>query len=277
MIQLSTDAPSILLKIVEDKRAEIENLEKSSSLDELMKRAAKADRTRGLKQALRKPEKVTLIAELKKASPSKGLFREDFVPAEIARAYVKGGAVGLSVLTETIHFQGHPSYLQEVRDAVAQPILRKDFIVSAHQIPESRILGADAILLIAALLSDAQIREFLDLAKELHLDALCEVHDEAEMKRVIDCGADFIGVNNRDLRTFEVDLQTSFDLFPLAPEGAVLVGESGIRCWADIELMRDIGVDAVLVGETLIRQDDITQAARNLYDPNVPTPFLEES
>jgi indole-3-glycerol phosphate synthase len=241
-----------------------------------MEKGRKGPRTRGFRDSLRKPEKVTLIAELKKASPSKGLFREDFIPADISRAYVKGGATALSVLTETNHFQGHPRYIQEVREAVAQPILRKDFIVSPHQIPESRLLGSDAVLLIASLLTDDQIREFLALAKDLFLDALCEVHDETEMKRVIDCGANFIGVNNRDLRTFEVDLQTSFDLIPLAPEGATLVAESGIRCWADIELMRDIGVHSVLVGETLIRQENLTQAARNLYDPNMPTPFLEE-
>ncbi len=275
MISLSSEAPSILQKIVEDKRAEIESLENSEPLDTLMEKASKGPRTRGFRACLRKPERVSLIAELKKASPSKGVFREEFVPTEIARAYVRGGAAALSVLTESNHFQGRPEYLQDVREAVAQPILRKDFIVSPHQIPESRLLGADAILLIAALLSDEQMKEFLNLAGKLHLDALCEVHDEVEIKRVIDCGSKFIGINNRDLRTFEVDLQASFNLIPLAPEGTTLVAESGIRCWADIELMRDIGVDAVLVGETLIRQEDLTQAARNLYAPDAPTPFLE--
>lgn len=276
MIETSSDAPDILLKIVADKRDEIEALEKSESLDSLMERAKKSPRTRPFRAVLERPERVTLIAELKKASPSKGLFREDFVPADISRAYVKGGASALSVLTETKHFQGAPEYLAEVRESVAQPILRKDFIVSAHQIPESRLLGADAILLIAAILDDDRLRRFMDLARELHLDALCEVHDLREMERVVECGARFIGINNRDLHTFRVDLQTTFDLVPHAPEDATLVGESGIRCWADIELMRDIGVHSVLVGETLIRQDDLTQAARSLFDPGAPTPFPDE-
>jgi len=209
---------------------------------------------------------------LKKASPSKGLLCEDFEPARIARDYQKGKAAAVSVLTEDRYFQGDRSYLKQVREAVEIPILRKDFIVDAFQIPESRLLGADAVLLIAALLDEKQLVEFLELAVGLRLAALCEVHDEAEMKKVLNCGADLVGINNRNLRTFEVDLQTTFDLAPLAGKNTVLVSESGIRGWADLELMRDAGVSAVLVGETLIRQEDPARAVRNLYNPEAPVP-----
>jgi indole-3-glycerol phosphate synthase len=262
----------ILDKIVADKMPEIEELRSAHDLDSYLAEAAASPRTRDFAGALAHRENIRLIAEIKKASPSKGLFREDFDPPAIARAYEKGQAAALSVLTEDRYFQGDRAYLQQVRSSVDVPILRKDFIVDPLQIPESRVLGADAILLIAATLTDGLIREFLGLADRLHLAALCEVHDETEMRRTIDCGATLIGINNRDLRTFEVDLQTTFDLAPLAPEGTILVSESGIRGWADLELMRDAGVSAVLVGETLIRQRDLCQAVRNLFNPRAPVP-----
>jgi len=265
--------PDILQKIIADKRPEVEALREGKDFERYCEEATKTPKTRNFTDSLVHPEKMTLIAEIKKASPSKGVFREDFNVPEIARGYAKGGAAALSVLTEDRYFQGNRAFLAAVREAVKIPFMRKDFIFDKFQIPESRLLGADAILLIAAVLSDKEIREFMELAKQLHLAVLCEVHDEIEMKRVGDCGATLIGINNRDLRTFEVSLQTTFDLVPLAPDYAVLVSESGIRCYADLEILRDAGVDSVLVGETLIRQNDVAQAVRNLYNPNAPTPI----
>lgn len=262
----------ILQKIVADKHPEVEALRQGRDFDQYFEQARKASGTRDFAASLVHPEKITVIAELKKASPSKGMLREDFNPQEIAQGYAKGGAAALSVLTENLHFQGDRSFLPAVREVVKIPLLRKDFIFDRYQIPESRLLGADAILLIAAMLTDKEIIEFRQLAEKLHLATLCEVHDETEMKRVVDCGARLIGINNRDLRTFEVTLQTTFDLVPLAPDNAVLVSESGIRCYADLEILRDSGVSAVLVGETLIRQTDVRQALKNLYNPNAPAP-----
>ena len=264
---------NILQKIVADKRTEVEALKAERGFEAWLEAASACPNTRDFKAVLRHPEKITLIAELKKASPSKGILREEFNPVEIAASYRKGGAAALSVLTEDLHFQGDRSYLNLVRETVDLPLLRKDFIFDEFQIPESRLLGADAILLIAGLLSEQEMRHLLEIAAELGLDVLCEVHDAQEMKKAVGVGADLIGINNRDLTTFEVDLQTTFDLVPLAPEGAILVSESGIRGWADLEILRDAGVDAVLVGETLIRQEDMVQAIRNLYNPRAPVPL----
>lgn len=266
---------NILEKIVTDKRPEIDALKREHDLEEFVAEAAGTPHPRDFKAALVRPNRVTLIAELKKASPSKGLLREDYDLESIAEGYVRGGAAALSVLTEDNYFQGSREYTARVRGVVDQPILRKDFIVDPIQVPESRILGADAILLITTILSDEMITELLVLTKKLKLAALCEVHDAEEMRRVAACGADLIGINNRDLRTFEVDLQTTFDLMPLAPEGVVTISESGIRGHADLEVLRDAGVDAVLVGETLIRQPNVEQAVRNLYDPSAPVPEWE--
>ncbi len=230
-------------QIVTDKRPEVEELKKGRDFERYMEEASRAESPRDFRKALVRKEKITLIAEMKKASPSKGVFREEFEPREIALAYAKGGAAALSVLTEEKYFQGHP--------------------------------GADAILLIASILTNSEMKRFIDLARSLNLAVLCEVHDETEMRRVIDCGADLIGINNRDLKTFEVTLQTTFDLVGLAPKKSVVVSESGIRCYADLEILRDVGVSAVLVGETLIRQSDLSQAIRNLYNPSAPSPFRE--
>jgi indole-3-glycerol phosphate synthase len=266
----------ILIQIVDSKRPEVEHLKEGRDFEAYLEEAESSPRTRDFSKALCHREKIRVIAELKKASPSKGLLRAEFDPPAIAREYERGGASALSVLTEQLHFQGDRAHLQAVRDGVKLPLLRKDFIFDRYQIPESRLLGADAILLIAAILSDAQIVEFLQLAKALHLDTLCEVHDAEEMRRVVNCGAELIGINNRNLRTFRVDLQTTFDLAPLAPVDAILVSESGIRCYADLELLRDCGVSAALVGEALIRQPDVALAVRNLYNPLAPAPKSDE-
>ncbi|MCA1660795.1 MAG: indole-3-glycerol phosphate synthase TrpC, partial [Novosphingobium sp.] len=217
---------------------------------------------RGFRRALERTvaHGFALIAEIKKASPSKGLIRADFHPAEHARAYARGGAACLSVLTDKPYFQGHEDYLIAARHAVSLPVLRKDFMVDPWQALESRAIGADAILIIVAALDDAQMAEIEAAALEQGMDVLAEVHDAAEMDRAARLRSRLIGVNNRNLKTFETDLATTEQLAPLAPEGALLVAESGIVTHADLERLTKSGVRAFLVGESLMRQRDIAAA-----------------
>lgn len=222
---------------------------------------------RGFKAALARahgPGRLALIAEIKKASPSKGLIREDFDPPALAKAYEAGGAACLSVLTDTPSFQGADGYLIAARDATTLPCIRKEFLVDPWQVAESRALGADAILVILAMVDDALAAALMAEARRLDMDALVEVHDATEMARAGALGADLVGVNNRDLRTFVTDLTATERLAAAAPPGALLVTESGIASPADVARLERAGAKAMLVGESLMRQADVTAATRAL-------------
>jgi indole-3-glycerol phosphate synthase len=225
--------------------------------------------TRGFERALRAKlaaADAAVIAEVKKASPSKGVLREHFVPAEIAASYQRGGAAGLSVLTDERFFQGSAVYLQQVRAACTLPVLRKDFIVDAYQVDEARVMGADCILLIAACLADAQLSDLEAQTHALGMDVLVEVHDAAELERALRCTrTPLVGVNNRNLRTFEVSLETTLDLLPRLPADRLLVTESGITTRADVLRLRAAGVHSFLVGEAFMRADDPGAALAALF------------
>ncbi|PLX99781.1 MAG: indole-3-glycerol phosphate synthase TrpC, partial [Desulfuromonas sp.] len=219
------------------------------------------DQPRGFARALRTMREsggTALIAEVKKGSPSKGIIREDFDPMAIAEAYEEGGATCLSVLTDQKYFYGHPRFLGLIREQVSLPLLRKDFIIDPYQVYEARVFGADAILLIAAALDDAQLRDLAQLATELQLDTLLEVHDEQELERALALPVDLIGINNRNLKTFVTDLAISEQLAQRIPAAQVAVAESGINTRADIERLQQAGAGAFLVGESLMREDDIS-------------------
>ena len=257
----------ILERIAAYKRDEVAARKAARPQAQIEAQALAADPPRGFKAALERahgPGRLALIAEIKKASPSKGLIRADFDPPALARAYAEGGAACLSVLTDAPSFQGAEAYLQAARAAVALPCIRKDFLVDPWQVAESRALGADAILVIMAMVDDALAGELMSEARRLGMDALVEVHDEAEMARAGALGADLVGVNNRDLRTFATDLAVTERLAPLAPKGALLVTESGIFSAADAARLERCGAKAMLVGESLMRQADVAQATRSL-------------
>lgn len=257
----------ILAQIAEYKRVDVAGRKAARPQAQVEAAAASATPPRGFATALSaraSPGHLALIAEIKKASPSKGLIRADFDPPNLARAYAEGGAACLSVLTDGPSFQGDDAYLVAARAAVTLPCLRKDFLVDPWQVAESRALGADAILVILAMVDDILAAELLSEAARLGMDALVEVHDEAEMDRAGQLGARLVGVNNRDLRTFVTDLAVTERLAAQRPENAQLVTESGIFTRADAERLSHSGAIAMLVGESLMRQPDVTAATRDL-------------
>ena len=255
-----------LIEICDTTRGEVAARKARISIAELQAMAAAQTPPRGFRAALDKAavDGFGLIAEIKKASPSKGLIRADFDPPAHARAYQAGGATCLSVLTDAPYFQGHEDYLITARAACTLPIIRKDFMVDPWQVLEARAIGADAILIIMAVLDDVQAAEIESLAMDLGMDALIEVHDREEMERAHKLRSRLIGVNNRDLRDFTVDFARTYELIAHAPEGATFVAESGLGTHQDLLDMADHGVRCFLVGESLMRQDDVEAATRKL-------------
>ncbi len=262
----------ILQKIVEVKHQEVAAARKKRSLEAVRFDAESRLRTRDFVGAMRAKHAAgqsAVIAEVKKASPSKGVLRADFVPADIAQSYAEGdggiSAACLSVLTDRQFFQGEPDFLKQARASCDLPVLRKDFMVDAYQIYESRAMGADCILLIAACLTDAQMAEFEGIAHSLDMAVLVEVHDGAELDRALQLKTPLIGINNRNLRSFEVSLSNTLDLVARVPEGRILVTESGIASAADVKTLRAAGVHSFLVGEAFMRADEPGLALAKLF------------
>jgi indole-3-glycerol phosphate synthase len=262
----------VLQRICDDKRDHVAGLKAEVSLADMKARATEAPPVRGFADhlAAASVEGYGLIAELKKASPSKGLIRPDFAPSALARAYQAGGATCLSVLTDTPYFQGRNDYLTAARMATDLPVLRKDFMLDPYQVYEARAIGADCILLILAALEDAQAAELEALAQELRMDVLVEVHDEAETERALALASRLIGVNNRNLKTLSVDLATTERLARLVPDDRIRVGESGLGSPADLARCAAVGVRCFLIGESLMRQADVATATRAILAQPVP-------
>ena len=265
---MTESRPDILNRILETKQREIADRQQNLSVESLQKKASEADTVRGFVAALKRRVelgKAAVIAEIKKASPSKGVIREDFNVVEIARSYAAGGACCLSVLTDQDYFQGHEDYLVVARAACELPVIRKDFIIDPYQVIESRAIGADCILLIVAALDDEALSRLYQEARALGMDVLVEVHDRAELERALNLDLDLIGINNRDLRTFDTSLDTTIDMLEQVPDGCLVVTESGIHSRTDVQLMRDHDVNAFLVGEAFMRVPDPGQGLRELF------------
>jgi len=262
------DTPDILKKIINRKYEEIAERKEKVSLQQLVELAEKGDTPRGFVAAIEakiNAGEAAVIAEIKKASPSKGLLREHFVPAEIAQSYEQHGAACLSVLTDHDFFQGHEFYLQEARAACSLPVIRKDFIVDPYQVFEARAISADCILLIVSALNDQQLLELSNLAMQLDMDVLVEVHDLAELERALMLNLPLIGINNRNLSTFETSLNTTLDLLGRIPDGHTVITESGIHKPEDVALMRENYVNGFLIGEAFMRADNPGEQLSKLF------------
>lgn len=263
-----TDTADILIKILNRKREEIAERSIITSINVLIEQAESADSVRGFIVSMEKKIDASgsaVIAEIKKASPSKGLLRENFNPAEIAKSYAQAGAACLSVLTDKDYFQGSEEYLQQARGVCDLPVIRKDFIIDPYQVYEARAINADCILLIVAALDDAKLLELTNLAHDLKMDVLMEVHDADELERALKLPVKLIGINNRNLRTFETSLDTTLNLLDKIPDDRLLVTESGIHTADDVQKMCDAHVNAFLVGEAFMCADDPGEALRKLF------------
>jgi indole-3-glycerol phosphate synthase len=256
-------APTILDEIIMWKRGEIRRCQATIPLEAVRARAAHAPQPRDFAAALRQPG-VSLVAEIKRASPSKGPLRPSLDPVAIALEYEAHGAAAVSVLTDEHYFQGSLDDLRAVRSHTALPVLRKDFVLEPYQVYEARAAGADALLLIVSALSDSDLQALYHLATMLGMAALIEVHDEVELEQALECAPAIVGVNNRDLRTFEVNLDTTAHLRHFVPAGVTLVSESGVHSRADVSRLAAIGADAMLIGESLVRADDVGAKIREL-------------
>ena len=266
---MSDDRPDILKRILDTKQREIETRRRIRSIDDLQQQAHRVSPPRGFVAALKRRVEqggAAVIAEIKKASPSKGVIREDFNVVEIAKSYQAGGATCLSVLTDQEYFQGHESYLTAARNACSLPVIRKDFIVDPYQVAEARAIGADCILLIVAALDDEALAALHAEAREQGMDVLVEVHDRDELERALKLDLELVGINNRNLRNFETSLETTIDLLSLVSGDCLVVTESGIHTREDVALMRDNDVHAFLVGEAFMRVADPGQGLRQLFD-----------
>lgn len=260
--------PTILTRILARKGQEVAERQQAVSEADLLALAERQSAPRGFIDALNQriaAGDAAVIAEVKKASPSKGVMREEFHPADIAKSYAQGGAACLSVLTDADFFQGHEDYLIAARDACDLPVIRKDFITHGYQVTEARAIGADCILLIVAALNDAQLRDLHQQANALGMDVLVEVHDAEELERALALDLKLVGINNRNLHTFDTSLNTTLDLLPRIPEGVTVITESGIHTRDDVELMRDHEVNGFLVGEAFMREEDPGLALKRLF------------
>jgi len=253
----------ILDHIVAAKRQEVASLKKTTPLAQLKEVIEDLPPPRDFRKAISNSD-CSIIAEVKRSSPSKGRIREEFDPVQIATIYQANGARAVSVLTDERFFEGKGTYLSEIRDTIDLPLLRKDFIIDPYQIYETRLLGGDALLLIASLLEEGGLREYIQLSETLGLAPLVEVHTDAELDKALAAGADTIGINNRDLKTFSTDIQTTLELAPLIPSDRTIVTESGIATRGDIELLLEGGIHCFLIGETLMRAEDIGAKLREL-------------
>jgi len=246
----------ILDDIIANKTVEVKESKNSLPLELIIEQIKDALPSRNFFNAIKPDGKLKIISEVKHASPSKGVFRDDFDPVQIAKSYSRGGASAISVLTDEKYFRGSLTYLKNIRAEVDTPLLRKDFIIDPYQVYEARLFGADAILLIVAALDQSILKELLDLTRQLDMNAIVEIHDEAELQRALDAGSRIIGINNRDLRTFDVDLNVSINLSKKVPADKIVVAESGISSIEDIDRLMGEGVHVFLIGETFMKAPD---------------------